>query len=239
MIDTYVAVFFFPMRTFTTLFLTLPILLLLTTIYSYSTEIYDQSNIKLIPGSDKPVIKDCLDLNYAYIYENHVIYTQKSGDFEGSNIYIFHPLAQTDDPCKVRYSNAEYTISAGEFGGANTFSGVHENLLFMDQWTGRDFKRLLAINMENKSLVFFDTYVEPSIKDGKLNYFRTLKAKRQSVKDKIPCPQATQWESQGKQVLYVEKMSVDLSTMKKEASGVFSCIPTEPIGVATPSRYGH
>ncbi|MGB3728053.1 MAG: hypothetical protein WBA70_02220, partial [Thermodesulfobacteriota bacterium] len=71
------------------------------------------------------------------------------------------------------------------------------------------------------------------------NYFRTLKAKRQSVKDRIPCPQAQEWESQGKQVLYIEKMSVDLSTMRKEASGEFSCMPTEPIGVAAPSRYGH
>lgn len=227
------------MRTFTTLSLTITFLLVLTTVYSYSAGDYDQSNIQLIPGTDKPVVKDCLDLNYVYIYENHVIYTQKSGDFEGSDIYIFHPLAQTDDPCKVSYSNAEYTINAGEFGGANTFSGVYGNLLFMDQWTGRDFKRILAIDMDNKSLVFFDTYAEPSIKDGKLNYFRTLKAKRQSVKDKIPCPQAQEWESQGKQVLYVEKMSVDLSTMKKEASDEFSCMPTEPIGTATPSRYGH
>ena len=188
------------MQKLTTLSLTLTFLIFLTTAYSYSAGVYDQSDIKLIPGSDEPIVKDCSDLIYVYIYDDHVIYTSKSGDFEGSNIYIFHPLAQTDNPCKVRYSNAVYTINAGEFGGANTFSGVYGDLLFIDQWTGRDFKRLLAINMKNKSLVFFDTYTEPSIKDGKLNYLRTLKAKRQSVRDKIPCPEATQWESQGKQV---------------------------------------
>lgn len=227
------------MRTYINLSLTITSFLLLTTLYSYSSEVYDQSNIKLIPGSDKAVVKNCLDLNYVYIYDDYVIYTNKSGDFEGSDIYIFHPLAQTNNPCSVTHSHAEYTINAGEFGGANTFSGVYGNLLFMDQWTGRDFKRLLAINMENKSLVFFDTYANASIKDTNLHYYRTLKAKRQSVRDKIPCLKAAEWESQGKQVLYVEQMSVDLSTMKKEASGEFSCIPTEPIGVAAPKKYGH
>ncbi len=239
MIDTNVAVSFFLMRKFAILSLSITFFLVLTTAYSYSAGVYDQSNIKLIPGSNTPVVKDCLGLNYVYIYGDYVIYTQKSGDFEGSNIYIFHPQAQNNDPCSVSYSNAEYTINAGEFGGANTFSGVYGNLLFMDQWTGRDFKRLLAINMDSKSLVFFDTYAKPEIKNGKLNYFRTLKAKRQSVKDKIPCPKATQWKSQGKQVLYVEKMSVDLSTMKKDPSGVFSCMPTDPIGTAAPKKYGH
>jgi len=239
LIDTNVAVSFFLMRKITTLSLSITYLLLLTTVYSYSAGVYDQSNIKLIPGSNTPVVKDCLGLNYVYIYDDYVIYTQKSGDYEGSNIYIFHPQAQNNDPCSVSYPNAEYTINAGEFGGANTFSGVYGNLLFMDQWTGRNFKRLLAINMDSKSLVFFDTYTEPTIKDNKLNYFRTLKAKRQSVRDRIPCPKATQWESQGKQVLYVEKMSVDLSTMKKEPSGVFSCMPTDPIGTAAPKKYGH
>lgn len=213
--------------------------LLLTTVDSYSSGAYDQSGIKLISGTDKAQVKDCLDLNYVYIYDDYVIYTNKSGDFEGSNIYIFHPLAQQNDPCSLRHSNAVYTINAGEFGGANTFTGVYENLLFLDQWTGRDFKRLLAINMDNKSLVFFDTYVDPSIKDGKLYYYRTLKAKRQSVRDRIPCPQASEWKSQGKQVLYVEKMSVDLNTMEKQSSDEFSCMPTEPIGVAGYKKYGY
>jgi len=239
LIDTNVAVSFFPMRKFASLSFTITYLLLLTTVYSYSAGVYDQSNIKLIPGSNTPVVKDCLGLNYVYIYDDYVIYTQKSGDFEGSDIYIFYSQTQTNDPCSVRYPNAEYTINAGEFGGANTFSGVYGNLLFMDQWTGRNFKRLLVINMDSKSLVFFDAYTEPTIKDNKLNYFRTLKAKRQSVKDRIPCPKATQWKSQGKQVLYVEKMSVDLSTMKKDPSGVFSCMPTDPIGTAAPKKYGH
>lgn len=236
MIDRQVAVSYFCMRKITYL---ITLFLILTTINSYSSGVYDQSDIKLIQGTDKPEVKECKNLSYVYIYDNYIIYTNKSGDFEGSNIYIFHPLAQKNDPCSIRYSNASYTIKAGEFGGANTFTGVYENLLFMDQWTGRNFKRLLAVNLDNKSLVFFDTYTEPSIEDNQLKYFRTLKSKRQSVRDKIPCPKAEAWKSEGKQVLYVEQMSVDLGTMKKQASGEFSCMPTEPIGITGPKKYGY
>jgi len=213
--------------------------IILTSAFSYSQEGYIEEKPQLIPGSDKAVVAQCTDGSTAYTYENYKIQTKPSEDFEGSNIDIYKSNPEDTDPCTSYHPKPYYYIKAGEFGGSNTFYGLYGNLLFLDQWTGRDFKRLLAINMDSKSLVFFDTYAQPSIKDGKLNYFRTLKAKRQSVKDKIPCPDAENWRAQNKQVLYVEKMSVDLSTMKKEPSGEFSCMPTDPIGTAAPKKYGH
>jgi hypothetical protein len=213
--------------------------IIVTNVFSYSADGYDQSKLKLIPGTEKPLITQCTDGSTVYSYESYRIHTKPSADFEGSNIHIYKSNPEVSDPCTSDQTKAYYDIKAGEFGGANTFYGVYGNLLFIDQWTGRDFKRLLAINMDSKSLVFFDTYAEPTIKNGKLNYSRTLKTKRQSVKDKIPCPDAKIWESQKKQVLYVEKMSVDLSTMRKEPSGEFSCMPADPIGTAAPTRYGH
>lgn len=239
MIDIEGTVSFCSMRKFAGLSLTITFFIVLTTIYSYSTEGYDQDKSKLIPGSGTPVIKHCGDSNKVYIYDDYVIYSEPVGEFEASNLYIYVSSAQTKDPCSLDYKRAPYIIQAGEFGGVSKFIGVYENLLFLDQWTGRNFKRFLAIDIETKSLVFLDTYAKPEIKNGELNYFRTLKAKRQSVRDKIPCPEADEWESQGQQVLYVEKMSVNLSTMKKEPSGEFSCMPSEPIGSTAPKRYGH
>ena len=218
--------------------LTVTAFIALTAVFSYSEESYKLEK-ELIPGTEKAVIIQCTNLSTVYMYKNYEIHTKPSADFEGSNIYIYESNPEDGDRCTTYHTKAYYYIKAGEFGGSNTFFGLYENLIFLDQWTGRDFKRLLAINLDSKSLVFFDTYNEPSINNGKLNYFRTLKAKRESVRNKIPCPQAEDWITQGKQVLYVEKMSVDLSTMKKEASGEFSCMPTEPIGAAAPKRYGH
>ncbi|MCK5392048.1 MAG: hypothetical protein KAJ31_06440 [Deltaproteobacteria bacterium] len=213
--------------------------IIVTNAFSYSADGYDQNKLKLIPGSNKAAVAQCTDGSTVYSYENYEIHTKPSEDFVGNNIKIYKSNPEVSDPCTSDHTKPYYYIKAGEFGGANTIAGLYGNLLFLDQWTGRDYKRLLAINMDTKSLVFFDTYAEPEIRAGKLNYFRTLKTKRQSVKDKIPCPEAEKWQSDGKQVLYVEKMSVDLSTMKKEPSGEFSCMPVDPIGTAAPKRYGH
>ena len=227
------------MRKFASLILTITFFIALTIVFSHSKEGSDQTKPKLIPGTDKPQIKHCKNADTAYIYDDYIIYTEPSGDFDGSNIYIFKSRAQKHEPCKVDYKRAYFTIRVGEFGGVNVYAGAHNNLIFLDQWTGRNFKRLLGIDVETKSLVFLDTYADPEIQGNTLIYYRTLKAKRQSVRDKIPCPQASDWESQGKQVLYVEKMSVDLGTMKKVPSGEFSCIPGEPISSVKPKSYGH
>ncbi len=227
---------FSTMRKFLFSSVTIAAFILLTSAISYSKEGYLP---KLISGTDKSKLAQCTDGSTVYTYENYEIHTKPSEDFVGNNIKIYKPRPKVSDPCTSYHSKPYYFIKAGEFGGANTFIGVYGKLLFIDQWTGRDFKRLLAINLDNKSLVFFDTHTEPSIKNGKLQYFRTLKAKRQSVRDKISCPEAEEWESEGKQVLYVEKMSVDLSTMKKEPSSEFSCMPAEPVASTTLKRYGH
>ena len=219
--------------------LTIAVFIILTAAFSYSEEGYVLDNVELIPGTDKPVIVSCTDLSTVYNYKDHEIHARPSPDFEGSNIHIYKLQPKGNDPCTTDHPEAYYLIKAGEFGGANTIAGVYGNLLFIDQWTGRDYKKLLIINLDTKSLVFFDTYAEPEIRAGKLNYFRTLKAKRKSVRDKIPCPKAQKWKSEGKQVLYVEKMSVHLGTMRKEPSGEFSCMSTEPIGTAAPKRYGY
>ncbi len=200
------------------------------------TKALAHAETKFIPGTDKAKTKTCDDSGTVYEYDNYIIYTQPSGDFGGVNIFIFAPISK-EDLCELIPRLAHYSVGVGEFGGVNKFVGKYDNLIFLDQWTGRNFKRLLAININNKSLVFLDTYAEPKIEGGELNYFRTLKSKRKSVRDKIPCPDAADWESQGKQVLYVEKMSVNLKTMKKVSSGEVSCMPTEPIATTKPRIY--
>jgi len=227
------------MRIFANSILILTALLTLTTFSSYSEDNKQENNYELIPGSDKPEIKHCRDINTAYIYEDFVVYTQSSANYEGSNIYIYNKKAQFKDPCKVDFKRAPFSILVGEFGGANNYIGAYGNIIFLDQWTGEDFKRLLGIDVKTKSLVFLDDYADPEIRNGELIYYRTLNAIRKSVRDKIPCPAAEDWIANGKQVLYVEKMTADLNTMKKVSSGEFLCIPSEPIGSVTPRSYGH
>lgn len=227
------------MRIFNISIFIIAVLLTLSIVSAYPQDKLYEYNHQLIPGSDKPEIKTCKDVITAFIYDDFVVYVQSAVNYEGTNIYIYNKKTQLNDPCKVDFKRADFKILVGEFGGANNFIGAYGNTIFLDQWTGEDFKRLLGIDVTTQSLVFLDTYAKPKIKKGELLYYKTLKARRKSVRDKIPCPEAEDWIADGMQVLYVEKMRADLSTVKKQASGEYSCIPTEPIGSLKPRSYGH
>ena len=190
-----------------------------------------------IPGADPAQMKEC-DGGTAYIYPKYIIYTKKSPAFEGQDIYVYKPSAGVPDPCPFAARNAWYTINAGEFGGANTFMGMHGGYLFIDEWPGRDHKRLLIIDVGLKSLVYFDWYADPAIEGGALRYNRVLKASK-GTKKEIPCPDAEKWEKEGLAVLYVEKMTLDLGTMKETHSGDFFCKQAAPITKRAPDYTIH
>lgn len=189
----------------------------------------------MLKGADTPSVRECGEWK-SYEYKNYVVNTRHSPDFAGQDIYIFKHPANLDDPCSLRPHNTWYKINAGEFGGANTFLGMRGGLVFIDEWPGRDHKRLLVIDAAAKSLVYFDWYADPVLEGDTLLYKRVLKSSRKT-KSSIPCPDAAKWEEEGKQALYTEKMSLDLSTMKATNSGEFSCEPAAAIQRAT--RYTH
>lgn len=180
-----------------------------------------------IPGADPAWKKECGG-GTAYVYPKYIIYTRKSPAFEGQDIYVYKPASGVPDPCPLAARNAYYTINAGEFGGANTFIGMHGGHLFIDEWPGRDHKRLLVIDVARRSLVYFDWYADARIESETLRYNRVLKASG-SVKKEIPCPDAGKWEKEGKAVLYVEKMTLDLKTMSETHSDEFFCEPAPAI----------
>ena len=181
----------------------------------------------LIPGSDPASVREC-GSGTAYVYPEYVVYTSKSPSFEAQDINVYKPSGVVDDPCRLAGREAYYTLNAGEFGGANTFAGMHGGYMLIDEWPGRDHKRILVIDVALKSLVYFDWYADPVIEKNTLRYNRVLQASR-SVKEDIPCPDAEKWEKEGKAVLYVEKMTLDLGTMKETHSDEFFCKPAPAI----------
>jgi hypothetical protein len=190
-----------------------------------------------IPGADPAQKKEC-DSGTAYVYPKYIIYTRKSPAFEGQDIFVYKPSSGVPDPCPLAARNAWYTINAGEFGGANTFAGMHGGCLLIDEWPGRDHKRLLIIDVGLRSLVYFDWYADARIESETLRYNRVLKAGRKTKKE-IPCPDAEKWEKEGKAVLYVEEMTLDLRTMKEKHSGKFFCEPAPAITKRAPDYTIH
>ena len=204
--------------------LTAAFLLLLSASASYTAE---AGQSPMFPGSDTAQVKEC-ENGKAYVYPEYIIYTSKSPSFEAQDIRVFKPRAAVEDPCSLWGRDPFYTLNAGEFGGANTFAGMHGGYMFVDEWPGRDHRRFLVIDVTLKSLVYFDWYADPVIENETLRYNRVLNASR-SVKKEIPCPDAEKWEKEGKAVLYVEKMTLDLGTMKETHSEEFFCEPATAI----------
>ncbi len=190
----------------------------------------------IIPGTETPKVKECPG-STAYIYKVYTVVVERSPAFYGNDHYIYKPRKNGANPCKLSPQNSYFTINAGEFGGSNTFAGIYGDLVFLDQWTGYDRKRMVIYDLAKKSIVHFDWFLNPSIDDGVLSYDRSLKASR-STRDKIPCPEAGKWRDEGLSVKYIEAMSVNLETMDKRKSGNFSCTAVAPVKNAKPSRYG-
>lgn len=214
--------------------ITAVLFMMLASVASYGA---DPSGPPLVSGSDPAEVRQCPD-GAAYVYPVYIIYTRKSPYFEGQDIYVFKPRGPVADPCALASREAWYTINAGEFGGANTFVGMHGVNLFIDEWPGRDHKRLLVVDADKKSLVYFDWYADPAIEGGTLRYNRVLKASK-STKKEMQCPDAEKWEKEGFAVLYVEKMTLDLGTMKETHSGNFFCESAAPITKRAPDYTIH
>jgi hypothetical protein len=196
-----------------------------------------KQTVSLIPGTESAEILSCPS-GKAYVYDTYTIYSAKSPNFEGKNIYVIK-TKESQDPCRLDLTNAYYLIKAGEFGGANQFIGLVGEMLFLDQWTGRDHKRVLIIDIPTKSLSFFDWYDDPRIEDGVLYYNKVLKGGK-SNKRNIPCPEAGKWESEGLLPIYIQKAQLNLTTMKKSVDESRTCKPVTPIEGAKGSSYrGH
>ncbi len=214
-------------------------LLLLTAplaLAQYTDELEEPPVAAIIPGTETPEIKECPGTT-AYIYREYTVVIERSQAFYGNNHLIFKPSKKGTDPCKLSPQNTYIKILAGELGGSNTFAGIYDDLVFLDQWTGYDRKRLVIFNLTKKNIVHFDWFLDPRITDGVLTYNRSLKASR-STKKKIPCPEAEGWKEEGLSVKYIEGMTVNLETMDKRHDSNFSCTAVAPIKNAKRSMYG-
>lgn len=212
-------------------------LLLITTALANAYEQRYKVVAPLVPGTDKVEEVSC-PVGKAFVYDVYTIYSEASPDYEGQDLFI-HKTEDGQDPCRLAKQNAYYFIRAGQFGGANQFVGMYGDKLFLDQWPGRDHKRLLILELPTRSILFFDWYDEPELRDDTLYYNKVLKAGKKTKKD-IPCPEAAMWEEEGLLPIYIQKAEVNMETMKREVNPERSCKSAARIEAAMKSRYsGH
>jgi hypothetical protein len=182
--------------------------------------------VSLLPGTDKPEIKQCRD-GAAYVYVIYTIYVMQDSDLPGQDIYIYKPAYTPADPCGAGKGEKSFSITTREFGGANFFAGVSGNYLFIDQGTGPSYRTLTIFDMKEHTFPLLALrYTGARIEQGSLTYYETRDAVRGAL-DKLPCPEASKWKKQGLGVIYEEKMSFDLTTGTVTSLREYRCSPAQ------------
>ena len=174
-----------------------------------------------IAGTEDPKIIEC-QIGTAYLFENYEIKVEPSPQQQGMNIFLYAPETSNGNPCDLDKRNASHIIGTGETEGNNFFEGVYKNYLFIDQGTGPDQRILSVYDLNQKKLILLTEYSDPELKDGVLNYYKTLVPKP-GVIENIPCPDAEKWKEQGLTILYEQKETFTLETQIRLPINEYRC----------------
>lgn len=175
----------------------------------------------LIPGTENPIVKECAN-GTAYIYNEYEIHVEPSPKQNGMNIFLYKPEVSSGNPCTLDRKNASHILGTGETEGNNFFAGIYEDYLFIDQGTGADQRILSIYDLNKKSLILYTEYSDPELKEGVLNYYKTI-VPDPAVIESIPCPDSSKWTDQGLTVLYEQKQTFDLKSETSRSMEKYRC----------------
>lgn len=183
-------------------------------------------SVSLFPGTETPRVKQCPS-GAAYIYKEYRIYVTQTPGSPGQDIYISKSPSPPSDPCGPDKCGQYFPIRAGDLGGADYFSGISGDYLFIDQGTGPSYRTLSIFDMRDKTYPLRAVrYADAGIEDGIFTYYETMDEVEGALA-KVPCPKASEWKRQGLTVVYEEQMSFDLKTGRQDSLRRFRCSPAQ------------
>lgn len=181
-------------------------------------------SVTLFPGTETPQVKQCPP-GAAYIYKEYTIYVTETPGSPGQDIHIGKSPA--GDPCGPDKGGQYFTVLASGLGGADYFSGISGDYLFIDQGTGPSYRTLSIFDMRDKTYPLRAVrYADAGIKNGIFTYYETMDEVEGALA-KIPCPKAPEWKRQGLDVVYEEQMSFDLKTGRQNSLRHYRCSPAQ------------
>ena len=181
-------------------------------------------SVTLFPGTETPQAKQCPS-GAAYIYKEYTIYVTETPGSPGQDIRIGKSPA--GDPCGADNGGQYFTVLASGLGGADYFSGISGDYLFIDQGTGPSYRTLSIFDMRDKTYPLRAVrYANAVIENGTFTYYETMDEVDGALA-KIPCPKAPEWKRKGLNVVYEEQMSFDLKTGRQNSLRHFRCSPAQ------------
>lgn len=160
----------------------------------------------------------------AYANSTFVVLVTEKGSDTGYDMFVYARKAGN------KGDTLEMDVKKGQLlqlnEAANFFYGLYGNYLFVDNGTGSQNRRVKVYDLTTGKKIIEDTYFDGEFEfDGKtLSFWAAATDKK---KEKV-CPGKYQvWESGGNGTAVVEKIKIDIVSLKKTRTGKFECRMTE------------
>lgn len=155
-----------------------------------------------------------------YAYQKYTVINRSSGDSVGSDILV---KSKGRKAAKCDWNERGAALSLKN-SGADYFSGLYSNFLFVDSGTGPSGRRLTVYDLEKSTSAYSTEYAgEAALEKDALRFWLPSGAPKTGDN----CPRREEWEKQGLTPSLEEDVRLDLKTLKLLRSGWLRCTPRQ------------
>ncbi len=161
-----------------------------------------------IKGCDKAQHTET-KLGNAFTYSQAKVTTVASEEGVGEEIYV--NLPNQKDTFTIENIDAYH------------FMGIKNDLLFVDNGTGTNGRKLLVYDLKTRKLAHETLYEgDLSIEKDKIRYKTPIDTRNIRLMASV-CPDKEKWEKQGLSAGYAQFVVFDLATKEAEETGEYTC----------------
>lgn len=176
----------------------------------------------VMKGTETPLFKNNTDTTECFVFNQYVVKTIVSTDFNGGDISIYKRPGSinANSACKAKLPFL-FTIKSDE----NIFFGLSGAYLFIDSGTSPEERGLEIYNLNTRKSIFSTTYNgsgEPKLVQGRFVIYDSPSEKKDSLKT---CKEAAKWGRNN--IGWVQGKKLDLQTMKEVSPGGLRCVYVE------------
>ena len=169
-----------------------------------------------------PVAADTVDNSMCHETQKYFAVEKSLADSVGSTILVKYKTAVDQHfACSYAVGENDFEINNED---ADYFLAFTDNFLIIDRGTAPDPRGLIVYDLRSRTQVYIDRYSKPwSIAGDTITYWNPVDTKVTSQN----CPKLAEYTSQGLGAIIESRVTLDLSTLAKKASGEYRCSVTQ------------
>jgi len=152
-----------------------------------------------------------------FVTKKYTVMTKSNEEGNGEYIYIFKTKQPETASINLSEKDTLFTIKDDD---SNFFYGIYGKYVFIDNGTGAQNRSVKVYNVETKKKFIDENYFDGNIEfDGSNLFFWN----RTAIKKDSVCPEPQKWEASGNSTIVVEKIKMNVETLKREGTKKYDC----------------